>query len=222
MSNRIVIGILVIIALILAGAGATWLRNSTSSPESSPVAQVDTSVKATASAGEVNTQMSLKELWASANSQKCTFADAESNTSGTVFVSQGKMRGDFSTRSQNQTLNSHMIVDQNTSYVWTEGSTQGMKISIDKITSTAESTQSGQVDINKKTNYHCESWNPDPAVFVLPSEIIFNDFGNLLPQVKASGSATGGAGINLKSACDACDKLSGAAKEQCRSALSCN
>lgn len=212
MTNRIVIGILVVVALVLSGAGFTWIKNQSSQPTvtSSPMAsaQVQSSVSVQAQ------QLSLMDLWKSQSSQKCTFSDTSTKTSGTVYVSDGKVRGDFRINSQGQVLNSHMIVDGQTSYIWSDGMGQGMKIAMDKFASTPTATQSSQVDINKKTDYRCENWNTDNTVFTIPADMQFNDMSSLVPN--ASGMMDGKA-----AQCAACDRLSGVARAQCKSALSC-
>jgi hypothetical protein len=228
MGNKVTIGILVVITLILAGAGATWLKNSRSS-QSTPSTMDASSSPVVQEADSVESQMTLKDLFSASKSQKCTFSDSSSGSSGTVYLSDGKMRGDFTSSTQGQTVTSHMIVQANTSYVWTDASDQGVKMSYEKVTQLTSATASAQangtnmpISLDQKINYQCSAWTLDPAVMTLPTTVKFNDFSSLIPQIKASGSSSGSAKTDIKSdACQACDQLSGSAHEQCRKALSC-
>jgi hypothetical protein len=229
MGNKVTIGILIVITLILSGAGFTWFKNNSqtsSSPLPSPLLQSSVSPSASA---ESDTRVTLKDLFASSKNQKCTFSDSSSGSSGTVYITGNKMRGDFSSTVHGQTVISHMIVDNQISYVWSDASTQGVKLSYEKIeqltTATASAQSSGSkmpISLDQKVSYQCEAWISDPAVLSLPSTVKFIDFSSLIPQIKASGSASGAATIDSKSAaCQACDQLTGATRDQCRKALSC-
>lgn len=228
MGNKVVIGILVIITLILAGAGVTWFKNSASLKTDQPALEATTSPAAQASVSS-DTRMALKDLFSSSKSQKCTFSDTNSGSSGTIYMSDGQMRGDFTSVSQGQTVMSHLIVINNTSYVWTDASDQGVKMSYEKVTQLTSSTASAQtsgttmpISLDQKVSYECSAWTKDPALLTLPTTVKFNDFSSLIPQIKASGNAGGGANADIKSdACQACDQLSGDPREQCRKALSC-
>lgn len=224
MGNKVAIGVLVIIVLILIGAGFTWFKNSNlkNSAVPSPKLQISVSPQAVASS---DNQKSLQDLVNSGTSQKCSFADSDTKTSGTIYVSAGKIRGDFTSPGEGQTVDSHMITEGQTAYVWTEGATQGMKISIASAsttpaTSSAKSakTNNTPLDISKKTDYKCENWIPDQLLLNVPANIKFNDLSGLTPKVKSSAGDEGDVKVTQ---CQACDQLSGAAKDQCKKALSC-
>ncbi len=228
MGNKVVIGILVIITLILAGAGVTWFKNSASLKTDQPALEATTSPAAQASVSS-DTRMALKDLFSSSKSQKCTFSDTNSGSSGTIYMSDGKMRGDFTSVSQGQTAMSHMIVQNNTSFVWTDASDQGVKLSYEKVAQLTSASASAQtsgatmpISLDQKVSYECSSWTLDPTLLTLPTTVKFNDFSSLIPQIKASGNASGAATTDIKSdACKACDQLTGSPREQCRKALSC-
>jgi hypothetical protein len=229
MGNKVTIGVLVLITLIISGAGFTWFKNnSQTSSAPLPSSVLQSSSNPTPSI-ESDTRLALKDIFASSKTQKCTFSDTTSGSSGTVYISDGKMRGDFISAIQGQTVTSHMIVDNQISYVWSDASTQGVKLSYEKIeqltTATASAQSSGNkmpISLDQKVSYQCEAWVSDPAVLSLPSTVKFIDFSSLIPQIKASGSASGAATIDSKSAaCQACDQLTGATRDQCRKALSC-
>jgi len=229
MGNKVIIGVLVVITLILAGAGVTWFKNSTA-PKSNTNASTESMSTPEAQASvSSDTRVALKDLFSSSKSQQCTFSDSSSGSSGTVYMSNGKMRGDFSTTSSGQTMLSHMIVENDTSYVWTDASDQGVKLSYEKATQLTSATASAQagsatmpISLDQKVSYQCSAWSVDPSLLTLPTTVKFNDFSSLIPQIKASGNASGAAAVDTKSAaCQACDQLSGSPREQCRKALSC-
>lgn len=126
-------------------------------------------------------QSTLKELLAMEGSQKCTVSSKTdtSESSGEVFVSGGMMRGNFTSIAANQTMESHMIVKSNTSYIWTDTMPQGFMMKLEETTST-EGTDPQVVDVNQKYTYDCDDWTTDEKVFELPSEINFMDAAQLI------------------------------------------
>jgi hypothetical protein len=136
---------------------------------------------------------SLRSLLATSGSQRCTFTDstAAGNTSGTVYLASGRMRGDFEAMTGNITLESHMMSDGEDIYVWSSAMpNQGLKMSLASVSGT--DNQSG-VSLDEKLNYECAAWTTDQSVFKLPSGITFS----ALPQLgtpPALGSASGGSG----------------------------
>ena len=133
-----------------------------------------------ASVGNAGTQMSLKDLLAQGGSQKCAFSSVTDSfeSSGTVYVADGQMRGDFTSVTGGQPVMSHMVVTDNTSYVWTDNYQQGMMMSFDAMTAGQESGQSA-VDPNALADYSCEPWEADAGIFVLPDGIYFLDIDSI-------------------------------------------
>lgn len=169
-------------------------------------------------------QKSLKDLFASGISQKCTFAsnEGETNTRGTVYAVSGKSRADFSSTTSGQTVNSHMIVEGNTNYVWMDGQKQGYMSTFDATASETPpgaSSDLGKVDVSQKADYQCDVWMPDDSMFKRPDGIEFTDMSALMIPSKSAGSQ-GSQGKN-SSQCAACDSLTGDTKTQCLSALNC-
>lgn len=171
-----------------------------------------------------SSQKSLKDLFASGISQKCTFMnnEGETNTRGTVYAANGKSRADFSSVTSGQTVNSHMIVDGKTNYVWMDGQNKGIKSTFDP-NQTSENPEtadtSKDTDLNKEVDYACTPWIPDESLFKIPSDVEFTDMSALLIPSQSAGSQ-GSQGKN-SSQCAACDSLTGDTKTQCLSALNC-
>lgn len=180
--------VIVIVVLLLALLGGGYFMMKGKSVDSSP--------------------KSFKDLLALGLSQKCSF------DGGTVYVANGKSRGDFSP-------NSHMIVDGTTSYIWTDGEKTGFKTTFDLNAQTsanmptpAGTSISRSFDYDKEANYNCETWISDNSVFELPKEVTFQDFSALIP--------TPNSGSGSSSQCSYCDSLTGDNKTQCLAALNCN
>lgn len=156
-------------------------------------------------------QASFKELLGISSPQKCTFGDA--NSSGTVYISKNKMRGDFQSTTQGTTINTHMISDGGYNYVWMGDSTSGFKMATET-PKTDEQTNPTGVDMNKQNIYSCQSWNEDAGLLTVPATVKFMDF-------KSSPVVTTPV-VPDPTACAACDKLKDStSKLQCRSALQC-
>lgn len=192
MNKWIVIGVL---ALMGIGGGVYWytsMRIQTASPTQ------------TTSAAEPTAKQtrSLRDLLTLGAAQRCT------NPAGTVYISGGKMRGDFGT--------THMITDNGTSYMWTDGQTKGFKMSLDSSAQANVTPQPGQVNVDEKTDYDCGAWTVDTSVFSLPAGVQFTDFSSIMvvPSAGVSGAPS--------DKCAACASLSGETKTQCLIALGCN
>lgn len=158
---------------------------------------------------ESSSPTSLKDLLSKGIAQSCTFK-SEGST-GTIYMSGGKVRGDFDATVEGQTMKSHMILESNTSYIWSDGSKTGIKMSFDPDATTPSATtgtQSGGFDASTQMNYKCGAWIPDASFFTLPAGVSFTSF---------DAPTTG-----TNSQCSYCDSLSGDSKSQCLTALKCN
>lgn len=153
---------------------------------------------------------SLKDLLAANLPQKCTFPE------GTVYISGGKFRGDFSSDVSGKAVVSHMISDSKTSYIWTDGEKQGFKMTItDEAKSQAESqteVDKNGVDVNAKLDYKCSTWLPDASLFNTPAGVEFTDFSALTAPAAAGSNSV---------QCAACASLTGDDKTQCLAVLNC-
>lgn len=162
---------------------------------------------------------SLRDLIAKGISQSCTYST--DNSQGTIYMSGGKIRGDFNitdTQTPGKTIASHMIIMNNTNYLWTEGSKNGIKMSFDQNATPAPvtaNTPTNTFDANALNNYKCSAWVADDSLFVLPTGVQFMTFAAPVPGASpATGSAS--------SQCSYCDNLTGDNKTQCLAALKCN
>jgi len=166
--------------------------------------------------------MTLTSLMSSGVAQKCTFNDTSSTSqsSGTVYVGGGKVRGDFTAVSEGKTVQAHMISDGTTSYTWIDGMSTGFKMAMTAQTGSASSGQSSQgIDANKQLDYQCTQWAPDATEFQLPASVTFTDMSAMMTGGSAgaaAGASTGASAAN----CAMCDQA-GAGRAQCRAAMGC-
>jgi hypothetical protein len=190
--------ILVIVAVIVLGLGGFLVYSKVLKP---------------AGITPENSSTSLKALITKGIPQTCTYDIG--GTSGTIYVSGQKMRGDFEAKDEEKTVKSHMIVDGDTSYMWTEGQPTGYKIVAEKeegTTSEAGTSQTGPIDVNQDYNYICKPWVVNNSVFNLPAGINFMNFGEM-------SNPSGG---SMPAQCSVCNSLTGDEKTQCLVSLNCN
>lgn len=178
-------------------------------------------------------QTSIKALLAAGTNQNCTFTttNGESSSSGEVFITAGKLRGDFTSVTAGKTTKSHMIVSNDIAYVWIEEPLQGFRMSFESM----GNTKGDAVDPSAETNYTCRPWNAEESKFSLPETVNFQDMTAMMKQAaqastslpKPAGTGTGAAaGANIQSyaeqQCAACDMVSDAtAKAQCKASFDC-
>ena len=173
--------------------------------QTSPTPAAQTTVAVAHKAETV--QGTMKSLITAGKSEVCTYTNGINDTTvnGTMYVSGGKMRGDFTAVNvgKNEKVNSHMIVtDAQTAYAWTDLTNRGMKISLTTTTATSAAANSGSPDLNKQVQFSCQAWTPDSSLFVTPSNVTFYS-------------------IDTSTACAACANLSDQAKEVCKTQLHC-
>jgi len=171
---------------------------------------------------------SLTDFLAMTGSQKCTF-DTQTGSTGTIYVGDGKMSGEFHSDMNGKHMNSHMIDDKDYMYIWTDDTNQGYKITISALKEMIKDAASGNnqtstpIDLNQKADYSCDSWNVDSSVFNIPKTISFKDYTATMEHMMQAPTNMSGnnSGTNNQAACKACSQLSGSAQAQCRTALKC-
>lgn len=189
--------IYIVAAIIIIGgiAAFTMSRSGQPAPGGSTATQSENQQTARESGSGLATgKVSMKDLLISGKSQKCTFTQTASGSqsSGTVYIADGKIRGDFESAASaagGTNMQSHMITDGNTSYVWTSGMSQGFKMSTVQ-SAPSGSAQKQAVDYNQALDYACAPWNPDQSMFMLPQGITFTDMNAMMRDIP-SGLPTG-------------------------------
>lgn len=201
-----------LIALVLvAGIAGIFVLSSRKSNLASNI-----SPTVTPTTTEQKTLSSLRDLLASETPQNCTFLTEINGTpsQGNVFVSANKMRGDFDSQIDGKTVKSHMIVADNTSYLWSEGQNQGIKVEFDEsdLENADEFAEQAKLDVNAELDYDCDTWIPDNTVFQIPSEVQFTSLDEMMKALPTGSSEQ----------CAQCESLTGDSKTQCLTALKCN
>jgi cytoskeletal protein RodZ len=208
--NKKVLAVIVVVILLLLGGW--YFMNSKKGTTT-------TSTQTATGTSQPSAVSSLKDLISKGVAQSCTYSNAA--TTGTIYVSGGTVRGDFDTTTDKTTTKSHMIVKDNTSYIWTDGQATGFKMSFDPNATPAagagSSAPSGGVDASATMNYKCSAWAVDGSKFDLPTGVTFQTFA--IPSQAAPAQGTSG---SSSSQCSYCDSLSGDSKTQCLTALKCN
>lgn len=220
----------VIAVLVVVGGAVLYAKDKTvTSQVSAPTAS---------SVVQPGSGSSLKDLLAKTTPTKCTVSSTNdtSDASGVVYVANGKMRSDFTSTMKNGNLAgkvvvAHMIVDADTSYMWGDGEMKmGIKMarqSMLEVNPDAANTPQSQaaMDMNEKSDYHCDGWTADEALFTPPANVQFQDMSKMMqPTQMETGASTGGrqqmTAEQMSQMCGACDNA-GESKAQCRAALGC-
>lgn len=126
---------------------------------------------------------STAELIARGGDHVCTFDQTVENSrsTGTVYISNGKMRGDFksdvSASGTNMSVESHMISDGEFMYTWSSMMPTGFKMAVVQNTTADGTTPTSQqmFDANMKLSYDCDPWAVDASKFTLPSAVTFTE-----------------------------------------------
>ena len=166
----------------------------------------------------------LADLVAKGGSSSCTVSTNGTIASqGTVFVSNGKVRGDFTSNTPAGVMESHMISDGTYVYVWSSAMKTGIKMKAQKPTSStstpATSNDSTQNPYSQTYQYSCTPWAEDDTKFTLPAGMTFNDMSAMMMQAKPTGATSAGSAPTPN--CAICDQVPAAAKAQCLAALNC-
>jgi hypothetical protein len=206
--------IIIIIVLVLIIVGVLLVKKAPQSPTSqTPQGSTETSSQ--------KIQGTIKSLLSSGKSQKCTYSSkVESMTgNGTVYIANGKMRGDFTSITAETKVNGHMIVDAGYSYVWTDSTKQGIKMAIDQAQPSGSPSDSQGPDLNQQFAYTCTGWSADNSIFTPPTDVTFSTF--TLPVAQPSGVLPSGSEAN-PAGCSVCDNIpEGAARDTCKTQLNC-
>lgn len=123
----------------------------------------------------------LKSLLARSGSYRCTVSQevAGSETSGTVYVANGQVRGDFVSTTNGEVAATHLIIADNTVYTWLDNVPIGFKGPIDQSTdqSTKGTDISASVDlVNQALGFDCQAQTVPAEQFALPTNVQFTGF----------------------------------------------
>lgn len=172
-------GIILLVAAAAVFCGSVWYFAS-SSPTVDGIPVATTSPLTGGSTptlvnGKFSGSGSVTDLASFRTNLKCSVSTTGSGTkrSGTLYLTNAKARGDFTSTVSGYTVPSFMISDGARIYVWVSGTEGGIRFP-----TTAASTSvfsHGGVDLSSALNYDCYLWTPDPSFFVPPANVLFTD-----------------------------------------------
>lgn len=177
MDTKLIVGVLVGVAVL--GGGVYFFSETATAPSGSDTVLSGDSMDQLAAVGALTSgkfEGSFADLSTRGGEWKCMVdtSTAEAVSSGSVYVSQKNVRGDFTSdvASYGQ-VESHIITDGESVYTWTSVMPQGFKMKM-VATGNDSGKPSGQGgDANQKYSYDCEPFTVDASLFVVPSDIQF-------------------------------------------------
>jgi hypothetical protein len=185
---------------------------------------------------------SIQDILKMGKSVKCEVAFNEENFKGsnTTFVSGEKARSDITVdMAGREQHNSHIIVSDGWTYMWSDGSNKGTKFNTSEFQKNVSSENQGTAgmpatgDINQKMDFKCSPWIADESMFTLPSGVEFTDEtqtmnqmpgGNTgMPNGEANGNGAPTMPKNLQSQqCASCEQNPDQATiDQCKKIFKC-
>lgn len=211
--------------LVIIGVAVFTINPFKKSSKPQQQASTDTLQQNEGSSDSQSISGTLRDLLARNLPMECSFTrtDEAGTTSGTVYLSGKKMRGDFEmTQSDGAQVSSSVIRDGEYGYTWTSQQPQGMKMKLDEsdvVTEDEESSEKKQEPFaldKEDVDYTCKPWRADNSMFVPPSNIEFVDISKQVEQIQDVSD-------QLKDTqCSACDQVpAGAGREQCKKSLGC-
>lgn len=171
--NTKIIGIVAAIILLLGAGGAYFLSQNKTATNTNQ-SPTPTTTK--------NKTSSLLDLLNLGKNQRCSFKTTASGnqTEGTIYIAEGKMRGDFKTTVEGKQQEMSMIRDGDMNYIWGASLKEGikMKVSLDEL---SKNEQAGQfINPDDKLDYNCMPWATDSSLFSPPSNVKFTDMSSLI------------------------------------------
>lgn len=177
----------IVAVIIIAVIGGYMVLNKKSTAPSQPTTSQEQSGQ-----DEGIVKGSIKSLLSGGKNVSCSvkYPIGDSTSEGKVYVTENKMRGDFTTTVEGKTMESHMISDGSYSYSWVSGTPQGVKIKIDETQAKASPVagQSQQVDIDAQIDMNCSSWGVDNSMFTPPADVKFTDFSSMMKPAASPAS----------------------------------
>lgn len=165
MNTNALIGLVALIAVV--GGGVWFFSNKNTEPMS------DDSQEMTSGAG------TFAELMAHTGSWKCdvTTSQAQAPSTGTAYISDGKVRADFTSEVNGSSVTSHMISADGYVYTWSDAYPQGMKMMIPEGETTANDSAPTGIPADENVDYSCSLWLADAGMFTPPASVSFMELG---------------------------------------------
>ena len=117
-------------------------------------------------------KMAFADFVRQGGSYKCDISQSSADTtnSGTVYVSGGMVKGEYSTSTAGRVVTTYFLVRDGFSYAWfSTDPTQGFKMKVD-VTGPGADEWSSQIG-----DYNCVAWSADASVFAIPANVTFQE-----------------------------------------------
>jgi len=201
--KNLLIGTVVVVLLFIIGA-IGFMMMSKSSQKS--VDELGATKETEQDSSDLSTKKeSFMSLLSAGKNVACTFTALNETSSGIVYVSDKKMRGDFIMIDEaGKETESHMIQDGDVSYFWTGLQGTKMKVDVSVGASPASGTVGQGAELEKQQDMNCSDWGVDSSKFVVPTDVKFMDVSGItqIPKTNIKPGASSVPSTN-KSVCDA-------------------
>jgi hypothetical protein len=114
-------------------------------------------------------------------SYKCEVKQSMSDmeNTGTVYISSGKIKGDYTTIAEGKTMKTSFIMKDGYSYTWGDMMAgMGFKVKVvQEVGAKTDASASGTYSWNAEQigDYDCQPWVANDAMFALPSGVTFKE-----------------------------------------------
>ena len=184
-------------------------------------------VSSAAYAEGTKTMSTLSAVFASPNSQQCTFEKTGENPmKGTVYTSSGRMRGDFTvTDPSSGEMEVHMLRTGQVNYTW--GGPFGNKGIKTKLTNAPNVGPGHGPNFDESVELDCRPWQKDESVLSVPADVQFQDMAAMMDapspeQLDAEVVRLDSQPDFKQMQCAACDGVGDEeARKQCLDTLGC-
>ena len=167
------------VAVVVIAGGAVYMTMTKGTGDKSATGDATEKVVGTNANEKEVVKGTVQDLVTRGGSRKCAFKHATDagDSTGVMYVSDGKIRGDFVSRPEGTAeVKSHMIVKDGVVYTWSDMMPQGFKM---PMTGAATAQVQGQANFYAQpVDYDCSSWNADASVFEVPSTVTFLQMGS--------------------------------------------
>jgi hypothetical protein len=227
MTRQAIIAVAVGVIIVL-GASAAFLYSKTQNTNESAA----TTVAQNESKSENASMSSIVDLLSKNENTKCTFSSStdEGETSGTVYVSGDKARGEFEVMVGKEKTTTNMIRQGDTFYMWGDSFPTGMKMvmSVDEWAQKAEQPQTEEAlstfDPNYDVDFKCSNWTVDATLFDTPKDVKFISIEGMMNPTKTTTddkTTETSEKTSTTDQCSICSALTGEAKNVCLEQFNC-
>ena len=139
---------------------------------------------------ESMTKSSIKSLLGVGKNVTCIISYPEHGSSGTIYVSDNKMRGDFTALVNDKSMASSIIQDGTYMYMWSGN--QGTKMSVEQVMTATPTPSSQSTDLDAQVDMKCSNTSPDSSKFTPPADVQFTDMSAMMDKMQSGQPGASG------------------------------